>query len=89
MGESDERRRADRLELQLPIQGRVGKGDFLDLEVAGQQFWRHANQEFRLRVYQTRIRYAGKRSEIRDMNFRQARVGSAGIRWNILDWMGI
>ena len=33
MGESDERRRADRLELQLPIQGRVGKGDFLDLEV--------------------------------------------------------
>ncbi len=33
MGESDERRRADRLELQLPIQGPVGKGDFLDLEV--------------------------------------------------------
>jgi hypothetical protein len=33
MGESDERRMADRLELQFPIQGRVGKGEFLDLEV--------------------------------------------------------
>jgi hypothetical protein len=33
MGESDERRVADRLELQLPIQGRVGKGEFFDLEV--------------------------------------------------------
>lgn len=29
----EERRRAERLELELPIRGRVGDGDFHDLEV--------------------------------------------------------
>ena len=33
MAESDERRSKDRLELQLPVQGRVGDGEFIDLEV--------------------------------------------------------